>query len=66
MIHTSTKNLVTNACNQLGKRNHLAENQFPIVKLKLGVTGVDAHLLMDIIMSDPVVEKTVEVFVVIY
>ncbi len=49
------KKQVIDAYSQLGKWSRFADNEFPIVKLTLGVTGVDAYLLMDEIMADLVV-----------
>ncbi len=44
---------VTVAYAKLGDCNTLGNNQNPIAKLPLGVTGVDGQLLMDIILVEP-------------
>ncbi len=53
-MHTSVKDWVIDAFGQLGEPNCLAKNQFPILKISLGLNGVDACLFMDVIMADPV------------
>ncbi len=52
-VHEQIIQRVTDAYAKLGDRNTLGSNQNPIAKLTLGVTGIDAQLLMDIILVEP-------------
>ena len=51
-VHNSIVERMMEAYRDLGERSSLGESENPITKLPLGVTGVDAQLLMDVIATE--------------